>query len=130
MYRKFRSILAISLIALWVAGCTWWTNPHLSPIQVDNPSIDMYGNPTSGVVGITEDKKIILTPDAVAFYNELIKVYGKKITPPLKANDGISSNKLILDGKEYFTIEPYYFRRFGDMVVFYRSDQTLKEYKK
>ena len=129
MYRRFRNILAISLVALCAYGCTWWTNPHLDPIHVDQPSLDMYGNQTSGVVGITADKKIILTPDAVMFYNELIKIYGKQLTPALKANDGVSKDKLILEGKEYYTIEPYYFRRFGDMVIFYRRDQLLKDRK-
>ena len=127
MYQKYRNILLISFV-FFAFGCTSITNPHLKPITTDNTSIDAYGGNTSGVVGITPDKKIILTPDAVDFYNELIKVYGHKITPKLKTNDGISKNKLIIDSKEYFTIEPYYFRRFGDMVIFYRRDQTLKDY--
>jgi hypothetical protein len=88
-------LILLILLNLFLFSCT------VTPIQVkDNtPSFDG-ASQNSGFIGFDDRGYGIITPNARARYNGLIEVYGKKFTPPLTPDVGLtltSSNTYLID---------------------------------
>lgn len=87
------SATCLCIILCDCIGCTSWTNPTPDIIYSETVTFDEYGNQTSGIISVSDDKSgFIVTAHFISRYNAMIKKYGKKFTPELENNQG--ANKI------------------------------------
>ncbi len=90
----------VVVCALTLAGCT------VRPVVVRNQEASFDGNvQNSGIIGKDAAGNRILTPHARDRYNGLMDLYGKRFSPPVGRNDGITattSNTFLLDAQHEF----------------------------
>lgn len=87
------------LLCCCLCGCLSWTNPTPNIINSDTISYDEYGNQTSGIISVSNDKTgFIVTKHFIDRYNSMIEKYGKKFVPELKKEQGISK----IDNTEFY----------------------------
>lgn len=113
---KFVNRLVSSvLICLILSGCLWFTNPTPNIINSEIISYDEYGNQTSGIISISNDKTgFIVTKRFIERYNSMIDKYGKKFAPELKKDQGVSK----IDKTDFYFISNQsmgYFLTMNDM---------------
>ena len=84
-------IVIFLICLLCLTGC-WnysFTNPTPDIIHSDQISYDEYGNKTSGIISVSDDKTgFIVTENFINRFNSMIEKYGKKFQPELKKNQG------------------------------------------
>lgn len=84
-----------------LCGCLSWTNPTPDIINSDTISYDEYGNQTSGIISVSNDKTgFIVTKHFIDRYNSMIEKYGKKFVPELKKEQGVSK----IDNTKFYFI--------------------------
>lgn len=87
------------LLCCCLCGCLSWTNPTPNIINSDTISYDEYGNQTSGIISVSNDKTgFIVTKHFIDRYNSMIEKYGKKFVPELKKEQGV----LKIDNTEFY----------------------------
>ena len=99
---KYVSRLVSSiLLCCCLCGCLSWTNPTPDIINSDTISYDEYGNQTSGIISVSDDKTgFIVTKHFIDRYNSMIEKYGKKFVPELKKDQGVSK----IDNTQFYFI--------------------------
>lgn len=99
---KYVSRLVSSiLLCCCLCGCLSWTNPTPDIINSDTISYDEYGNQTSGIISVSDDKTgFIVTKHFIDRYNSMIEKYGKKFVPELKKEQGVSK----IDNTKFYFI--------------------------
>ena len=113
---KFANKLVNSiLICLLLSGCLSVTNPTPDIIDSSVISYDEYGNQTSGIISVSNDKTgFIVTKHFIDRYNSMIEKYGKKFAPELKKDQGVSK----IDKTDFYFISNQcmgYFLTMNDM---------------
>ena len=114
---KIINILLILIISAGLYGCAGFsfTNPTPDIIHSDQISYDEYGNKTSGIIEVSNDKTgFIVTGHFINRFNTMIEKYGKKFQPELKKNQGIVK----IDKTSYYFISNQsmgYFLTLNDM---------------
>lgn len=89
------------LLCCCLCGCLSWTNPTPDIINSDTISYDEYGNQTSGIISVSDDKTgFIVTKHFIDRYNSMIEKYGKKFVPELKKDQGVSK----IDNTQFYFI--------------------------
>ncbi len=89
------------LLCCCLCGCLSWTNPTPDIINSDTISYDEYGNQTSGIISVSNDKTgFIVTKHFIDRYNSMIEKYGKKFVPELKKDQGVSK----IDNTKFYFI--------------------------
>lgn len=89
------------LLCCCLCGCLSWTNPTPDIINSDTISYDEYGNQTSGIISVSNDKTgFIVTKHFIDRYNSMIEKYGKKFVPELKKEQGVSK----IDNTKFYFI--------------------------
>ena len=89
------------LLCCCLCGCLSWTNPTPDIINSDTISYDEYGNQTSGIISVSDDKTgFIVTKHFIDRYNSMIEKYGKKFVPELKKEQGVSK----IDNTQFYFI--------------------------
>ena len=87
------------LLCCCLCGCLSWTNPTPDIINGDVIIHDEYGNQTSGIISVSNDKTgFIVTKHFIDRYNSMIDKYGKKFVPELKKEQGVSK----IDNTEFY----------------------------
>lgn len=98
-----------------MSGCLWFTNPTPDIINSEIISYDEYGNQTSGIISVSNDKTgFIVTKRFIERYNSMIERYGKKFIPELIQNQGVSK----IDKTDFYFISNQcmgYFLTMNDM---------------
>ena len=99
---KYVSRLVSSiLLCCCLCGCLSWTNPTPDIINSGTISYDEYGNQTSGIISVSDDKTgFIVTKHFIDRYNSMIEKYGKKFVPELKKEQGVSK----IDNTQFYFI--------------------------
>ena len=99
---KYVSRLVSSiLLCCCLCGCLSWTNPTPDIINSDTISYDEYGNQTSGIISVSDDKTgFIVTKHFIDRFNSMIEKYGKKFVPELKKEQGVSK----IDNTKFYFI--------------------------
>jgi hypothetical protein len=78
-------LVCCASVLLVLFGCT------VTPRQVQDTGASFDGNErTSGFLGYTADGSGVITSNALARYNGLIDQFGKRYTPPLQHNAGVT----------------------------------------
>ena len=88
---KIINVLIIAILSFSLHGCAGFsfTNPTPDIIHSDQISYDEYGNKTSGIISVSDDKTgFIVTENFINRFNSMIEKYGKKFQPELKKNQG------------------------------------------
>ena len=97
------TLLSSFIICVILCGC-WnysFTNPTPDVIHSDQISYDEYGNKTSGIIEVSNDKTgFIVTGHFINRFNTMIEKYGKKLQPELKKNQGV----IKIDKTNYYFI--------------------------
>lgn len=89
------------LLCCCLCGCLSWTNPTPDIINSNTISYDEYGNQTSGIISVSNDKTgFIVTKHFIDRYNSMIEKYGKKFVPELKKDQGVSK----IDNTKFYFI--------------------------
>lgn len=97
--RYVNRLVSSILLCCCLCGCLSWTNPTPDIIDGDVISYDEYGNQTSGIISVSNDKTgFIVTKHFIDRYNSMIDKYGKKFVPELKKEQGISK----IDNTEFY----------------------------
>ena len=100
---KIINVLIIAILSFSLYGCVGFsfTNPTPDIIHSDQISYDEYGNKTSGIISVSNDKTgFIVTESFINRFNSMIEKYGKKFQPELKKNQGIAK----IDKTNYYFI--------------------------
>lgn len=89
------------LLCCCLCGCLSWTNPTPDIINSDTISYDEYGNQTSGIISVSDDKTgFIVTKHFIDRFNSMIEKYGEKFVPELKKDQGVSK----IDNTQFYFI--------------------------
>lgn len=91
------------IVCFGLCGCTGFsfTNPTPDIIHSEQISYDEYGNKTSGIISVSDDKTgFIVTESFINRFNSMIEKYGKKFQPELKKNQGVAK----IDKTKYYFI--------------------------
>lgn len=113
---KFANKLVNSIIiCLLLSGCLSVTNPTPDIINSNIISYDEYGNQTSGIISVSNDKSgFIVTEHFIDRYNMMIVKYGNKFIPELKKDQGVNK----IDNTKFYFISNQsmgYFLTMNDM---------------
>ena len=80
------------ILCCGLCGCAGFsfTNPTPDIIHSEQISYDEYGNKTSGIISVSDDKTgFIVTESFINRFNSMIEKYGKRFQPELKKNQGV-----------------------------------------
>ena len=98
------ALAALTVLCVALAGCT------VTPPTVNSPAYSWDGtNQNSGVIGFVGNQ-IEVTPHWRARFNSMAAIYGKKFSPPLTADYGVSAT-----ATNTFLVTPEAFRDFVEM---------------
>ena len=91
------------IVCFSLCGCAGFsfTNPTPDIIHSEQISYDEYGNKTSGIISVSNDKTgFIVTENFINRFNSMIEKYGKKFQPELKKNQGVAK----IDKTNYYFV--------------------------
>lgn len=110
---------ALSLIASGLlVGCAFTVTPRL--VEPTSPSLDEYGQPTSGVITVTTNGDFLVTAGWVDRYSAMVKTWGAKIDPPWTSTNGVVRAK---DGTNYL-VSPSAYAAECEMLLHARQHKT------